>query len=219
VEDLAERAFRRHYDQIYRYVRRRTRDHHAAEDLTQQVFADAVVAVSRMDAGPGSTLGLLYTIARRRLADDARRNTARAEHVPLEDVEEEVPSPDDGNELAHRIRGALARLPDEQRRAVWLRLIHGCSFAEVACLLGGSEAAAKMRIHRPLAAMRRDLQRDGIQPDCLSSTRAQLRNGRASRQRVLHESTDIGGPTSGGGRPHRKRVLSRKPPQVVLDAA
>jgi len=38
--NAAETAFRRHYDQVYRYLRWRTHDHHRAEELTQQVFAD-----------------------------------------------------------------------------------------------------------------------------------------------------------------------------------
>jgi len=37
VTDPSERAFRRHYAEIYRYVRRRTGDEHQAEELTQQV--------------------------------------------------------------------------------------------------------------------------------------------------------------------------------------
>jgi DNA-directed RNA polymerase specialized sigma24 family protein len=123
-------------------LRRRTTSRDHAEELTQQVFADALIAISRMDAGPGSTLGLLYTIARRRFADDARRNGPRAEQVRLEDVAEELAAPDGRNELTHGIRDA----------------------AEVACLLGGSEAAAKMRFHRALGALRRDPERDGSIP-------------------------------------------------------
>ena len=45
MNDVADRAFRRHYDQVYRYVRRRTHDHHRAEELTQQVFADAAASL------------------------------------------------------------------------------------------------------------------------------------------------------------------------------
>jgi RNA polymerase sigma factor (sigma-70 family) len=172
VESVIDDAFRSHRAEIYRYLRRRTKSRDHAEELTQQAFADAVIAISRMDAGPCSMLGLLYTIARRRFADDVRRSGPCAEHARLEDVAEELAAPDGRNELAHGIRDALARLPDEQRRAVWLKLIYGCSFAEVACLLGGSEAAAKMRFHRALVALRRDLERDGIHPDCLSSRRS-----------------------------------------------
>src|SRR5262245_36829854 len=165
MEGVVENAFRLHRTEIYRYLRRRTKSSDQAEELTQQVFADAALTLSRMDAGPGSVLGLLYTIARRRFADEARRNGQYGKRVPLEDVDEEAPAPEYGSDLAEAIREAIAQLPDEQRRVVCLKLIEGCSFAEIASLVGVSEAAAKMRFQRGLAAMRRDLERQGIQPE------------------------------------------------------
>src|SRR6266536_2146159 len=165
VEGVAEYAFRHHRTEIYRYLRRRTKSSDQAEELTQQVFADAAITLSRMDAGPGSVLGLLYTIARRRFADEARRNGQHGAQVPLEDVGDELQAPEYGSELAHAIREAIVQLPDEQRRVVCLKLIEGCSFAEIASLIGVSEAAAKMRFQRGLAAVRRELERQGIQPE------------------------------------------------------
>ncbi len=165
MEGVAEYAFRHHRTEIYRYLRRRTKSSDQAEELTQQVFADAAITLSRMDAGPGSVLGLLYTIARRRFADEARRNGQHGDQVPLQDVGDELQAPEYGSELAHAIREAIAQLPDEQRRVVCLKLIEGCSFAEIASLIGVSEAAAKMRFQRGLAAVRRELERQGIEPE------------------------------------------------------
>ena len=64
LEGLAEHAFRHHHAQIYRYLRRKTGNHDEAEELTQEVFADAAITLSRMDCRPASVLALLYTIAR-----------------------------------------------------------------------------------------------------------------------------------------------------------
>src|SRR5438094_4038993 len=122
VEGVIENAFRLHRTEIYRYLRRRTKSADQAEELTQQVFADAAITLSRMDAGPGSVLGLLYTIARRRFAYEARRNRHYGEHVPLDDVGDELPAPEYGSELGHAIREAIAQLPAEQRRVVCLKL-------------------------------------------------------------------------------------------------
>lgn len=160
-----EYAFRQHRTEIYRYLRRRTKSSDQAEELTQQVFADAAITLSRMDAGPGSLLGLLYTIARRRFADEVRRNGRYGDQVPLEEVDDELQAPEYGSELAHAIREAIAQLPGEQRPVVCLKLIEGCSFAEIASLIGVSEAAAKMRFQRGLAGLRRDLERQEIQPE------------------------------------------------------
>jgi RNA polymerase sigma-70 factor, ECF subfamily len=164
MEGVAEHAFRRHRAEIYRYLRRRTKNSDQAEELTQQVFADAALTLSRMDAGPGSLLGLLYTIARRRFADEARRIAQYGDRVPLADVADDLPAPEYGSELAYALRVAIAQLPGEQQRVVFLKLIEGCSFSEVGSLIGVSEAAAKMRFQRGLAALRRGLERQGIQP-------------------------------------------------------
>jgi RNA polymerase sigma-70 factor (ECF subfamily) len=165
VEGVIENAFRLHRTEIYRYLRRRTKSSDQAEELTQQVFADAALTLSRMDASPGSLVGLLYTIARRRFADEARRNSHRGERVPLDEIDDELPAREYGSDVAHAIHEAIAQLPDEQRRVVCLKLIEGCSFAEIASLTGATEAAAKMRFQRGLAAVRRELERQGIEPD------------------------------------------------------
>jgi RNA polymerase sigma-70 factor (ECF subfamily) len=165
VEGVIENAFRLHRTEIYRFLRRRTKSSDQAEELTQQVFADAALTLSRMDVSPASLIGLLYTIARRRFADEARRNGHRGERVPLEAIDDELSAPEYGSNLAHAIREAIAQLPDEQRRVVCLKLIEGCSFAEIASLTGATEAAAKMRFQRGLAAVRCELERQGIEPD------------------------------------------------------
>jgi len=53
VDEVAADAFRRHYRQLYGFVRRRTRTEHDAEDVVAEVFADAVAALHRFE--PGTT--------------------------------------------------------------------------------------------------------------------------------------------------------------------
>jgi len=165
LEGLIEYAFRHYRAQIYRFLRRRTGNFDQAEELTQQVFADAALTLSRMDVSPASLVGLLYTIARRRFADEARRNGHHGAQVPLDELDDELPAREYGSDVAHAIHEAIAQLPDEQRRVVCLKLIEGCSFAEIASLIGATEAAAKMRFQRGLAALRTELERQGIEPD------------------------------------------------------
>jgi RNA polymerase sigma-70 factor (ECF subfamily) len=158
VTDPSERAFRRHYAEIYRFVRRRTRDEHHAEELTQQVFADAAASL-RCDGRP--PIAWLYAVAKRRFADAARRDSRRrasfAEPQP-EAAQEYGPS------VAAGLRSAFARLPSTQRDVVVLKLLRGASFAEIAVAVGISEEAARMRFSRALRSVRADLEKEGIEP-------------------------------------------------------
>jgi len=159
VNDVAERAFRRHYGHVYRYVRRRTGDHHRAEELTQQVFADAAASLRDAESPP---LAWLYTVAKRRFADEARRR-ARGEPLALEAVPR-VESRDYGRDVGAALRRGLARLPAGQEQVVVLKLLRGLRFAEIGELVGVSEDAAKMRFVRALEALRSELEEGGIEP-------------------------------------------------------
>jgi RNA polymerase sigma-70 factor (ECF subfamily) len=155
VQELAEQAFRRHYRQIYGYVRRRSPTAAEAEDVAAEVFADAAAALERFEPGAAPVLAWLYTVARRRLADAARR---RRHGEPLP----EVAAPAYPFEVARALRRALAALPDEQRRVVVLKLLRGLSFREVAIQVNATEAACKMRFSRALVRLRDSLQEEGV---------------------------------------------------------
>jgi len=159
VDDVAERAFKRHYGNVYRYVRRRTHDHDRAEELTQQVFADA--AASLRETG-SPTLAWLYTVAKRRFADEVRR-TAQANALAVA-VAPDGETREYGPDAAHALTAALARLPEAQRQVAVLKLVRGAPFAEIGGLLGVSEAAAKMRFVRALEALRTELEQEGVTP-------------------------------------------------------
>ena len=62
------------------------------------------------------------------------------------------------NERLLRLADALARLPEDQRRAVELRHLQGLPLAETALRMGRSVDAVVGLIHRGLRALRRDLE-------------------------------------------------------------
>lgn len=162
VNDVAERAFRRHYAQVYRFVRRRTRDHHRAEDLTQQVFAEAVAGLGESGSPP---LAWLYTVAKRRFADEVRREALAREVGGLQLVAgEESERLEYGADLGASLRSAIEGLPPGQREVVVLKLLRGARFAEIGERLEISAAAAKMRFVRALEALRSELEKEGLQP-------------------------------------------------------
>jgi len=62
------------------------------------------------------------------------------------------------NERLLRLADALARLPEDQRRAVELRHLQALPLAEIAARMGRSVDAVVGLIHRGLRALRRDLE-------------------------------------------------------------
>jgi RNA polymerase sigma-70 factor (ECF subfamily) len=158
VDDVAAQAFRRHYRQIYGFVRRRTASDSVAEDIAAEVFADAAAALERFKPGATPVLAWLYTVARRRLADEARRRARTPALAPTD------PSVEYGPDLTKALRRAIGSLPERQRAVVVLKLIEGWSFREIADRLGVSEAACKMRLSRALEQLRDALDEEGVRP-------------------------------------------------------
>ena len=162
--DPADEAFRLHYGQIYRYLRRQTGSHHEAEELAQRVFADAAAALASKNP-PDSLLAWLYAIAERRFVDELRRRkrsaAARDRHGSTASGRVE---PVYGPDLAAALKRAIALLPTDQRDVVVMKLFQERRFSEIAEELGTTEAACKMRFSRALATLRDELRREGIEP-------------------------------------------------------
>jgi RNA polymerase sigma-70 factor (ECF subfamily) len=166
VDDPAASAFERHYAQVLRYLRRRTDSVEEAEDLAQAVFADAAARLHEFAPGETPVLAWLYTVAQRRLADRRRlaarrpEAVARLESVRIEDDEERSYGP----AVVSALKDAIEALPVGQRSVVVMKLLEGRPFAEIARLVGASEAACKMRLARGLEAVRNDLRARGLEP-------------------------------------------------------
>jgi RNA polymerase sigma-70 factor, ECF subfamily len=152
-----------HYQRVLRFVRRRVASAEAAEDLTQEVYANAAAI---LDGGRGAgspALAWLYTVARRRIVDEARRHH-RSQTVPLELVgDPAAPEAHYGGEVATALDAALVTMPEGQRRVVLGRLIQGRSFADLGRELGTTEDACRMRFMRGLQHLREEFMKEGIE--------------------------------------------------------
>lgn len=164
MEGLADLAFRRHHAQIHRYLTRKTGDPDRAEDLAQDVFLDATVALSANGFVPDSLPAWLHTIANRRFADDARRRRLPLADPVWDGSFDELPAVEGDGDHCGAVVEAIMLLEPGERSVVVMRLLRGCSFREIARSLEVTEAAAKMRFQRALAAVRRSLEQQGVAP-------------------------------------------------------
>ena len=99
--------------------------------------------------------GWVYTIARRRAVDWARRRqrqpaTTTLEGVDLSDPLADGTSPDDVTSAREEALALLRRLRPDQREVVALRVIVGMSVAETASIVGKTEGAVRVLCHRGL---------------------------------------------------------------------
>src|SRR5215203_1850174 len=116
--------------------------YHEAEDAWSETFLAALRAYPELSPD-ANVEAWLITIAKRKAIDGYR--AAKRTGVPIDGVTE-VASPADEPAETDRnqeLWAALDSLTDRQREAVAYHYLAGLSYAEVADLLGGSEAAAR----------------------------------------------------------------------------
>jgi RNA polymerase sigma-70 factor (ECF subfamily) len=164
MDEHAAAPWRHQYGSVYRFVRRRAASREDAEDVTQEVFEAATVALARarLDA-EAPPLAWLYTVARRRLIDRLRLS-AQATGTLDPELVADLGERSYGPAIVRALLEGLGTLDEAQRRVVVLKVFEGRSFAEIAAELGASEEACRMRLSRGLAALRRQLETKGVTP-------------------------------------------------------
>lgn len=136
------------------YFARRLSAAHAAdlEDLVQETLLAIHRRRATYDPAQPFT-AWAHAMARYKLIDFWRRRRIRA-HVPLDDVEDALWTPPDrGAEARMDLDRVLGALPERQQRLVRDVKIEGLSLAEAGARAGISEGAAKVSLHRAMAAL------------------------------------------------------------------
>jgi RNA polymerase sigma-70 factor, ECF subfamily len=145
-------------DDVSGYVRSIVRDPHAAEDITQNVFAKLMKAIHKYERRSVPFAAWIIRVARNVALDHVRA----ARQIPVEDVRtSDQGGEQDGFERAQSLRDALERLPQDQREVLVLRHVAGLSPGEIAERLGKTEASIHGLHHRGRGALKmalRDLE-------------------------------------------------------------
>jgi RNA polymerase sigma-70 factor (ECF subfamily) len=147
----------RYYDECWRYARRMVGNRADAEDVVQEVFLRAQLALPRYVARDRFR-GWLFRILVNQCATvlEARR---RREQRFIQGVDEtSLPFAHlDPDLIDAELERALAALDPAMREAVLLKHGAGMEYTEMATLLGVGESALKMRVSRACALLRERL--------------------------------------------------------------
>jgi RNA polymerase sigma-70 factor, ECF subfamily len=156
-EDMTAWAllYRRHHGTVLRHVLHLTGKSSIAEDLVQETFARAVVALPSF-SGRSSFRTWLHGIAINLVRGDHRssQRAARAQDQLLAiEAARELAEGQLDHELARTRRtqvlyGLLAKLSDALREAFVLRYLEGLSAAEAGAQLGIEPGTVRVRAHR-----------------------------------------------------------------------
>lgn len=158
-------VYSRYIKPVHAYILKRVRNHHDAEDLTAQVFSQALGHMDPREPGEPEIAAWLFTSARNASANHARSRRFLAT-ISIEEMAEPAAEPSADSEPVkallneeeiNRVLQAVRSLPDEARKAMILRFVDELPHAEIAQALGRTEGSARVLVHRTLASLRRDV--------------------------------------------------------------
>ena len=146
--------FGRFHDEIYRFATRRLGDPVAGQDAAAETFADAFGSIHRFQWRGFRFEAWLYTIARRRIADQLRSKSRSDRHRGSMD---EPITPDRSKDVldAIEVRDLIARLPESERDVIELRFMEDLDVEQTAARLDRTPGAIRVAQHRALNKLRR----------------------------------------------------------------
>ncbi|HSP34561.1 MAG TPA: RNA polymerase sigma factor [Thermoanaerobaculia bacterium] len=152
--DLYEQNFER----VYAYVVRRVRDRHDAQDITGEVFQQALANIARFQWRGVPFAAWLYRIAANAIADHMRKSSREV------DIEPDAMATSDLHRIEERaaVFRSVSRLPVEQRRVIVMRFVEGKSIREIAQEIGKSEGAVKQLQWRGLQTLRAQMSQSHV---------------------------------------------------------
>jgi len=155
-EAAFDAIYRHYFDNLFRFIWRRTHDPELSQDLVQELFLR--LWRNRKNLQPEKPLKpYLYRIASNLVTDSSRQAAARRPHLPLatddslpiQQVEEDA--------LTADIRQAIESLPEILRHPFMLNRYEGLKYREIAELLGVSQKTIESRMSQALKLLHKKL--------------------------------------------------------------
>jgi RNA polymerase sigma-70 factor (ECF subfamily) len=165
--------YTRYFERIYGYLKVVVKDRHEAEDVTQQVFMEAMEALPRYRPRAGKPFrAWLFTIVRNQ-AIKAMRKQRRLEPWDTEALNRRRERPISDEAALRALEWItdsdmmlfVERLPLAQRQVLMARFLLGMNAKEIAQLLGRTPETVRMQQSRALTFLRERLTAIGRAPE------------------------------------------------------
>ena len=150
----------RYVDRIYRYVCSRVHERCLAEDITEEVFLNALKSMPNYRNTGSCFSAWLYRIAGNAIVSHYRGRKTELDLETVtnlaartEGVLDAVVRRDD----SRRIWAAIDGLPPQQREAIRLKFSADLSMDDIGRKMGKSTAAIKLLVYRAVQRLRREL--------------------------------------------------------------
>lgn len=145
--------YEKNFHRVYAFVARRVRDRDEAEDVTAEVFHEALRSLGRFQWRGAPFAAWLLRIAANTLADRWQR-AARDGGISADDLAEVDISTQPEAENRAMLYQLVDRLPPDQRLVILRRFVDQRNTREIAHELGRSEGAIKQLQFRALETLR-----------------------------------------------------------------
>jgi RNA polymerase sigma-70 factor (ECF subfamily) len=143
---------------VYNYLLRIVADREEALDLSQDVFLKAYQNLRKLE-DPARFAPWLFRIAHNEAFSSFRKRRPESDSLSEPDMADELPARTGTFplELSIAVTTALARLSDEHREAVILKIYQGFKFEEIAEILSCPVSTVKSRLYTALDVLKTQL--------------------------------------------------------------
>ena len=159
-EEAFAELYEKYFDKIYRYISLKIGNRFEAEDMTQQVFINALSSISSFKWRGLPFSSWLFRIAHNLVVDYFRKKTRQ----PVSTLNESITASEDNPQKVieqkmniEQLELASKGLTPAQQEVIALRFAGELPIAQVARVMGRSEGAIKALQHSAIVALRKIL--------------------------------------------------------------
>lgn len=160
-QKLLTLVYEKYHRELYLYIYSLSRNHHIAEDLTQETFLKALLSLPE---GHGNIRAWLYMVARNlffNYREKASRNVSLEEEMKRSDEEKDLLANMIENERKLQLYQALKKLDMKKREILLLQYFGDLSQKEIAAVLHITPENVRVLAYRAKKELKKYMEQQG----------------------------------------------------------